>query len=182
MRPGDEQLGQGDDRVLVAGLELERLRRLASSPARDERGERRLRSVGSSDWTNCSTSRSGSAPTKPSTTWPLCIAYTAGIDWAWNARRSRVLVDVDLGEHDLSVGGVDRLLEIGPSVRHGPHHGAHRSMTTGTVADFSSTSAANVASVTSMAMPFTLEGPRRKSCPAAYPCPTLGNMTSGPTR
>ena len=40
---------------------------------------------------------------------------------------------------------------IGPSVLHGPHHGAHRSTTTVTSLDFSITSDSNVASVTSMA-------------------------------
>src|SRR4051794_36118704 len=41
---------------------------------------------------------------------------------------------------------------IGPSVRHGPHHGAQRSTTTGTCCDRSMTSAWKVASVTSSAM------------------------------
>ena len=39
---------------------------------------------------------------------------------------------------------------IGPSVWHGPHHGAHRSTTTGAVFDRSMTSVSNVASVTSI--------------------------------
>src|ERR687897_482666 len=41
---------------------------------------------------------------------------------------------------------------IGPSVRHGPHHGAQRSTTTGVDSDRSSTSVWNVASVTSTAV------------------------------
>src|SRR5512138_2010131 len=41
---------------------------------------------------------------------------------------------------------------MGPSVRHGPHHGAHRSTTTACVFDRSMTSVWKVASVTSMAM------------------------------
>jgi|SRR4029453_3305948 hypothetical protein len=39
---------------------------------------------------------------------------------------------------------------MGPSVRHGPHHGAHRSTTTGTCEERSSTADWKVASVTSM--------------------------------
>ena len=46
-------------------------------------------------------------------------------------RHLRVLVDVDLDQLDAVAGLVDDLLQDGPSVRHGPHHGAHRSTTTG---------------------------------------------------
>src|SRR5918995_695350 len=42
---------------------------------------------------------------------------------------------------------------MGPSCLHGPHHGAHRSTTTGVAWDRSSTSVWNVASVTSMVIP-----------------------------
>ena len=51
----------------------------------------------------------------PSTTWPSLSAYTAGIDCtrkAWLI--ARVLVDVDLRQHDLAVGGVDHLLDDRP--------------------------------------------------------------------
>src|SRR6478672_8579905 len=42
---------------------------------------------------------------------------------------------------------------IGPIVRHGPHHGAHRSTITGVFIERSRTSVWNVASETSTAMP-----------------------------
>ena len=45
---------------------------------------------------------------------------------------------------------------IGPSVLHGPHHGAHRSTTTGVVIERSMTSVSKVASVTSIAMEVTI--------------------------
>src|SRR5690606_30291425 len=45
---------------------------------------------------------------------------------------------------------------IGPSVRHGPHHGAQKSTTTGIVFDASSTSRSNVAVVTSIGTPLRL--------------------------
>src|SRR5262245_45530123 len=73
---------------------------------------------------------------------------------------------------------------IGPSVRHGPHHGAQRSTTTGTDFDRSTTSVSNVASVTSVyAMPFTLRtsGGFAAPLPGAKPlrC-TLGRVIAAP--
>jgi hypothetical protein len=61
-----------------------------------------------------------------------------------------VLVHVDLDELDRPVGGFHHLLEDGPEGAAGPHHGAHRSTTTGTVTDRSRTSCSKVASVTSI--------------------------------
>src|SRR6186713_148269 len=42
------------------------------------------------------------------------------------------------------------LSRVGPSVRHGPHHGAQKSTTTGTVFEAARTSVSKVAVVTSM--------------------------------
>src|SRR3954470_18687780 len=44
------------------------------------------------------------------------------------------------------------LSRIGPNVVHGPHHGAHKSTTTGTWSERASTSVSKVASVTSIDM------------------------------
>ena len=90
---------------------------------------------------------------KPSTTWPSCIAYTAGMDCAWNAwAMPGFSSTLTLASTTWPSVASTAFSMIGPSVRHGPHHGAHRSMTTGTVADFWSTSVSKVASVTSIAM------------------------------
>ena len=89
----------------------------------------------------------------PLITWPFCIAYTAGMDCAWNALAmpgfSSTLTLVSTTWPPVASTAFSM---TGLSVRHGPHHGAHRSMMTGTVADFCSTSASKVASVTSIAM------------------------------
>ena len=109
----DQQLGQRDDGLLVVGLEGQDLpqRRLVAG-GQQRRSTASSASVGSRPSTNSRTSASGWAPTKPSTTLPSLSAYTAGIDCTWNAwRHLRVLVDVDLGQHDLAVGLVDHLLE-----------------------------------------------------------------------
>ena len=77
-------------------------------------------------------------------------AKTAGIDCTLKlAATWRVLVHVDLGQLDGAAGGRTTRSRMGPRVLHGPHHGAHRSTTTGTVADRAITSCSNVASVTS---------------------------------
>src|SRR5262245_8225090 len=55
---------------------------------------------------------------------------------------------------------------IGPSVRHGPHHGAHRSITTGTWEERSSTADWNVASVTSRLIPDQASDAPAPSLPA----------------
>ena len=61
-------------------------------------------------------------------------------------------VDVDLDQLDRRSVSSTTFSRIGPSVRHGPHHDAHRSTTTVASVERSSTSVSKVASVTSMAI------------------------------
>ena len=97
---------------------------------------------------------SGSAPTNPSTGWPLSKAMTAGIDWmpSWPANLG-MLVDVHLDQRDLAAGIGDSLLQRGASCLHGPHHGAQKSTRTGWRVDAVRTSARNEADVTSLTAP-----------------------------
>ena len=73
--------------------------------------------------------------------------------WIWKARESEGLASVS---SLASTTWPSRLAasrsRIGPSWRHGPHHSAQKSTTTGVVAERSSTSAWKVASLTSMTM------------------------------
>ena len=64
-------------------------------------------------------------------------------------RRAGVGVHVDLDQLHPGVSSTT-FSRMGPSVRHGPHHEAHRSTTTVVWVERSSTSVSKVASVTSM--------------------------------
>ncbi len=69
-----------------------------------------------------------------STTWPLWMAKTAGIDctakvWATRGFSSTLT----LASATAPLVSATAFSSIGPSVLHGPHQGAHRSTTTGTV-------------------------------------------------
>ena len=90
-------------------------------------------SEGSSPSRKRSTCAGGSAPMNSSTTLPSLNALTAGIDWIRKAcGEPRVGVGVDLDELDLAVALVDGLLDHGRRAeRHGPHHSAQKSTTTG---------------------------------------------------
>ena len=61
-------------------------------------------------------------------------------------RDVRVRVDVHLDELDRAVGRLDAASRTGVSWRHGPHHSAQKSTTTGTVRERSTTASSNVAS------------------------------------
>src|SRR5205085_851512 len=91
------------------------------------------------------------APTKPSTTLRSFLAYTAGMPCTWKACDTPGFSStLTFTSSTWPPVASMTFSMIGPRVRHGPHHGAHRSITTGTVSDRSSTSASNVASVRSI--------------------------------
>ena len=80
-----------------------------------------------------------------STTWPSRRAKTAGIDCTLNARATAGLSStLTLASSTAPPVSATAFSIIGPRVLHGPHHGAHRSTITGTVALRSSTSVWNV--------------------------------------
>ena len=165
----DEQLGEGDDGVLVARLELERLaqarfvagRRSASatrSRPRSAAGCRRTAAPRARARRRRSRRRSGrrASRRRPGSTGP------------GRPGRCRVLVDVDLDQHDLAVGGVDR-----------PSRGSDRASGTGRTraptgrrrrgpADFWMTSVWNVASVTSTRHAVTLPVPAERVLPGHH--------------
>ena len=70
------------------------------------------------------------------------------------ARRQRLVgVDVDLGQDHLAAArAASAASSAGVSVRHGPHHSAQKSTTTGTARERSITSLSKLASLTSTGM------------------------------
>src|SRR3979490_854030 len=75
------------------------------------------------------------------------------MDWTWNASATRRLASTStLTSSTPPLVSATTFSRIGPSVRHGPHHSAHRSTTTGTSAERSRTAVSKVASVTSIAL------------------------------
>ncbi len=90
---------------------------------------------------------------KLSTTLRSFRANTAGIDCTPKVAATRGLESTSTLASTTSppVSSIS-LSKTGPKVRHGPHHVAHRSTTTGTSAERSSTSVSNVASVTSISL------------------------------
>src|SRR5262245_55628906 len=104
----------------------------------------------------------------PSTTLPSRNAYTAGIDCTWNALEiwgfSSTLTFTSVTAPSVASTTFSMM---GPSVRHGPHQGAHKSTTTGTSLERSMTSVWNVASVTSVAITKEATGEVGRSRPVA---------------
>ena len=87
----------------------------------------------------------------PSTTWASFMAYTAGIDWTRKAWATPGFLSMStLASSTWPLVEATTFSRMGPSWRHGSHHSAHRSTTTGTVRDRSTTAVWNVASVTSV--------------------------------
>ena len=127
-------------------------RRLSSSPAATSAASASSSADGKRRSTNSRTVGSGWAPRNPSTGWPSFTATTSGMlctpkAWAICGFSSTLtLTSTTLP----SVSSITFSM-IGPRVRHGPHHGAQRSTTTGTSLDRSITSVSKVASVTSTA-------------------------------
>src|SRR3954447_11926345 len=87
------------------------------------------------------------------TTRPSLNAFTAGIDWIWKAREIDGLASVSsLARTTSPSRAAASCSRTGPSARHGPHHSAQKSTTTGTSLDRSTTSRSKSCSVTSMTM------------------------------
>ena len=136
LAPLDEQLGEADDGVLVAGLELERLaRRLPRRRRRAASAERLAPRSGSRPLDELAHRRLGlgadeavddlavlAARTRPGWTAPGTPGEICGFSST-----------LTLTSTTLPSVSSTTFSRIGPSVRHGPHHGAHRSTTTGTV-------------------------------------------------
>src|SRR3979490_429499 len=77
------------------------------------------------------------------------------MDWTWNASATRRLASTStLTSSTWPPVSPTTFSRIGPSVRHGPHHDAHRSTTTGTSVERSRTAVSKVASVTSISVDF----------------------------
>ena len=97
---------------------------------------------------------SGSAPTNPSTGWPLSKAMTAGIDWMpswpgiWGCSSMFILTRVTLPPESATA-----FSSAGASCLQGPHHGAQKSTRTGWRVDAVRTSARKEAVVTSLTEP-----------------------------
>ena len=122
----------------------------SSSPAASSSSARE----GTSESNSSSTFAFGTAPTNSLTTLPSseCLHSRDSLHPVAGGE-CLVGVDVDLGEHDLAVAGPHSAASsAGVRVRHGPHHSAQKSTTTGTWRERSITSDSKVASVTSMAM------------------------------
>src|SRR4029077_16450977 len=79
--------------------------------------------------TNARTVDSGTAPMNESTTFLSLMANTAGIDWTRNALAIAGLASTStLASTTLPSDSPTTFSRMGPSVLHGPHHEAHRSM------------------------------------------------------
>ena len=92
-------------------------------------------------------------PTNSDATAPSLNALTAGIPWIRNARASCGLASVStFASSILPARLATALSSIGPSWRHGAHHSAQKSTTTGSCRERSMTAVWKVFSVTSMAI------------------------------
>src|ERR1035437_8477304 len=107
------------------------------------------------------------------------MAKTAGIDWAWKAWAISGFASTStLASSTAPLVSSMTLSSIGPSVRHGPHHDAQRSTTTGTLFERSMTSVANVASETSFTRcSLTVAALRRRGRQALLASATMGMVT-----
>ena len=94
---------------------------------------------------------SGTAPMKPSAGWPLTKAITAGIDWMpiWPGISGFSSMFI-LTSLTLPLAAVTAFSITGVSCRHGPHHGAQKSSSTGWRLDSSITACTNVRVVVSL--------------------------------
>jgi hypothetical protein len=94
---------------------------------------------------------SGTAPMKPSAGWPPTKAITAGIDWMpicpGIAGCSSIFI---LTSFTLPLAARTAFSSTGVSWRHGPHHGAQKSISTGWRRDSSMTSFTKVWVVVSL--------------------------------
>ena len=100
---------------------------------------------------DCRTWGSGSAPVNSCSGWPPTTATTIGMHCTRNACAIRGFASTStLASTQAPLPASASRSSTGESCLHGPHHSAHRSTTTGTCSERSSTSAWKVSSVTSM--------------------------------
>ena len=149
--PLDEQLAEGDDGVLVAGLQLERLAQAGLVAGGEQRGDLALLLGRQQAVDEPLHLVLGVGADEPVDDLAVLAARTRrGSTARWNAWLiAGFSSTLTLASTTLPSVASTTFSMIGPSVLHGPHHGAHRSTTTGTVFDCSTTSVSNVASVTS---------------------------------
>ena len=120
---------------------------------------------------------SGRAPRNPGTSWPPITPTTIGMLCTCSAALSCGLASTStLARTQAPAASVASRSSTGLSCLQGPHHSAHRSMTTGTVRERSSTSVSNVASVTSntyslLAAPWLAAAEACWRCVAAWRAP-----------
>ena len=127
-RRGRAAAGQRDGGVGAAGSSSSARRSESSSPAATSASA----SEGSSGRGTARPGRGGCAPTNSSTTFPSLNALTAGIDWIRKRARDRGLASVStLASSTLPARASAACSITGPSCRHGPHHSAQKSTTTG---------------------------------------------------
>src|SRR5690606_10756905 len=122
---------------------------------------------------NVRTWLSGRAPTNCAIGRPSRNAITFGIDRIFRApETSGLSSEFSFTSFTRPAKSDATFSMIGPSVRHGPHHGAQKSTTTGIVFDASRTSRSNVAVVTSIGTPLrygpTTEAAHRGCAPQSY--------------
>ena len=156
VRQGDPR--QADLRRDEIGVERQRLADTGPRPPGGrrprDRGPRRRsarRETASSRSSQALIAASGCTPTKPSTAWPSRTANTAGIDRTPKSAASPGSRSVStLARTNRPPYSAASRSSTGPSIRHGPHHSAQKSITTGTSDDRSITSRWKFSDVASM--------------------------------
>src|SRR4051794_24098983 len=150
----------------------------ASSPA----ATRLSASLGTSASKNRATAAGGWTPTNSDTSLPSLNALTAGMPWIWNACAMRGLASVSsLARTTWPSRSAAACSRIGPSARHGPHHSAQKSTTTGVVLDCSMTCCWKSCSVTSMTA-MVCKGTRGEAVPRAQRRGPAGRPPARPHR
>ena len=142
-----QQPGERERRVGAAGIELDRAPQRLLVAGLDE-------PVGLATATarrrSAATCGGGCAPTNSATIWPSLNALTAGMPWMPNAAASCWLASVSsLASATSPSCSFASASSTGVSWRHGPHHSAQKSTTTGISCERSMTSCSKVASVVS---------------------------------
>ena len=124
-----EQAGERDGGVRAVGLELERAAQVVLAARGDEAvGLGRARAS-----RNLATWAGGNAPVNSATTLPSRKALTAGMPWMRKALAICWLASVSsLARSTCGSRSRIALSSTGVSWRHGPHHAAQKSTTTGT--------------------------------------------------
>src|SRR5690606_681897 len=118
---------------------------------------------------NARTWLSGSAPTNCATGRPSLNAITLGMERMLKAPAiSGLSSELTLTSFTRPANSAATFSMIGPSVRHGPHHGAQKSTTTGSRLEASRTSCSNVAVVTSIDAPSRLAARGASDEPGAF--------------